>query len=176
MRRPQATTVSAASTKASEWRAATARAFAAARRLACGAGSSARRGVSSRSAGSTRSGARPIWRRRSSRRGEAEARTSRGGNTPGGAGVAMPPAALLEAEGDTALAEVVGRHLDIDAIAGEHADAVLPHLARGMRQDLVIVVELDAEMRVRQQLHHRAGEFDEILFRHLRPLIVLGFA
>src|SRR6185437_7686761 len=115
-----------------------------------GAGSSPRCGVSSRSAGSTSAGARPIWRRRSSRRGDAEARTS-GGDAPGGTEAGMPPAALFEAEGDAALAEVVGRHLDIDAVAGKHADAVLAHLARGVRQHLVIVVELDAEMRVRQQ-------------------------
>ena len=56
MRRPQATTVSAPSTKASGWRAATARAFAAARRSAWRAGSSCASGRSSISAGSTLSG------------------------------------------------------------------------------------------------------------------------
>src|SRR5437764_516990 len=75
MRRPQATTVSAARMNASRWRGRTARAFASASRTTWLAGNSRGRGVSSISAASTWSGTMPIWRSNSSRRGEAEAST-----------------------------------------------------------------------------------------------------
>ena len=73
-RRPTATTVSAARTKASGRRAATNCALAWARRRANSRGVSSFNGASSSSAGSTASGTRPIWARRSSRRGLALAR------------------------------------------------------------------------------------------------------
>src|SRR5216683_4649870 len=171
MRRPQATTVSAPSTNASGWRAATARALAAARRIAWSAGSSCLSGVSSRAAGSTASGSRATWRNSSRRRGEAEARTRRCEGATGRFGGDMPRRRLLEAEGDTAFGEVVGRHLDIDLVAGKDADAILAHLARGVREHLVVVVQLDAKHRVGQQLRDRAGEFYQILFRHPAPII-----
>src|SRR6185437_5598449 len=169
MRRPQATTVSAPSTKAPGWRRAMARALAAARRRACCAGSSFFSGVSSSAAASTRSGASATWRSSARRRGDAEARTRRWGAATGICGGDMPRPRLLEAEGDTAFGEVVGRHLDIDLVAGKDANAVLAHLARGMCEHLVVVVELDAKHRVRQQLRDRAGEFYEIFLRHPAP-------
>src|SRR6266851_4372222 len=174
MRRPQATTVSAPSTKAPGWRAATARALAAASRVACCAGSSPLSAVSLSSAGSTRSGSRATWRNRSRRRGEDEARTRGWLRAAGRIGGDMPRQRLLEAKGDTALGEVVRRHLDIDLVTGKHANAVLAHLARGVREHLVIVVELDAKHRVRQQFGDRAGKFYEIFFRHPAPVISCG--
>src|SRR5262249_21371624 len=41
-------------------------------------------------------------------------------------------ALVLVAEVDAPLGQVVGRHLDGDAVAGQDADAVLLHLARGV--------------------------------------------
>src|SRR6266481_303388 len=173
MRRPQATTVSAPSTKAPGWRVATARALAAARRIACCAGSSSLSGVSSSAAGSMSSGSSATCRNSSRRRGDAEARTRRWEGAADRFGGDMPRPLLLEAEGDTALGEVVGRHLDINLVAGKHANAVLAHLARGVREHLVVIVELDAKHRVRQQLGDRAGEFYEIFLRHPAPVILL---
>lgn len=49
------------------------------------------------------------------------------------------------AESDAALGKVVGRHLDIDFVASEDADAVLAHLTRCVGQHLMAIVQLDAE-------------------------------
>ena len=57
---------------------------------------------------------------------------------------------LLEAECDPTLGEIIGRHLDIDAIACQHADAVLAHLAGGMGQNLVLIIELHSKHRIGQ--------------------------
>src|SRR5579875_38320 len=78
MRRPQATTVSAARTSAPGWRGATARAFASASRSTWSEGISPGYGLSSISAGSMRSGSIPIWRSSARRRGDAEASTNSG--------------------------------------------------------------------------------------------------
>ncbi len=61
-------------------------------------------------------------------------------------------------EGNATLGKVVRRHLDIDAVADEHADAVFPHLARGMRDDDVIIFKLNAEHSIREQLDHDTGK------------------
>jgi hypothetical protein len=74
MRRPTATTVSAASTKQSV--SVTVCAFSAASRCATARGVSSRCGVSSMSGLVTRSGVMPICARSASRLGLAEARTS----------------------------------------------------------------------------------------------------
>jgi len=39
-------------------------------------------------------------------------------------------------------------------VAGQNADAVLAHLPGGVAEDLMAVLETDAEHRVRQQFHH----------------------
>src|SRR5262249_50021043 len=56
--------------------------------------------------------------------------------------------------------------VDGEAIACQHADAVLAQLARSMGEDRVVVVELDPEHGVGQQLGHHTGEFDQIFFGH----------
>jgi hypothetical protein len=56
--------------------------------------------------------------------------------------VGAGPRPLFVAEGDAALTQIVGRHLDGNAIPGKDPDTVLAHLPGGMRQDLVIVVEM----------------------------------
>src|SRR5215469_12933287 len=158
MRRPQATTVSAPSTKAPDSRFAIARAFSSASRTACAAGVSSWRGVSPSAGGTTTSGSSPICTKSAARRGDADASTRRE--------LVTCLTRLLEAEGDPALGQVVRRHLDIDPVAGEDTDAVLAHLARRMREDDVVVVELDPEHRVGQELGHRSREFDQLFFRH----------
>ena len=64
--------------------------------------------------------------------------------------LAVPPgwrraAALEVAEGDAALAQVVGRELERHLVAGQNADVVLAHLARGVGNQLVPVVQGDTE-------------------------------
>ena len=129
-----------------------------------GAGQQARR--SRRPEGSRRSrrarrrrASRPIWRSRSSRRGtcagQHQALRRRSARR-----------ALAEAVGDAALGQVVGRHLHQHLVAGQHADAVLAHLAGGVGDDLVVVFELHAERRVGQQFADRARKFQKFFFRH----------
>src|SRR3546814_10090396 len=94
-----------------------------------------------------------------SRRGEAEASTrgaagsGQAGGSPCGTRSARTaamtrPDGLFVAEGDAALGQVIGRHLDVHAVAREDANAVLAHLAGGMRQHFMVVVQLHAEHRV----------------------------
>ena len=68
---------------------------------------------------------------------------------------------LLEAVGDTTLGQIVGRHLDQNLVAGQHANAVLAHAAGGVSDDLVFVLELDAESGVGEQLSDDTGEFEQ---------------
>src|SRR5215469_8836291 len=69
--------------------------------------------------------------------------------------------AVLVAEINAALGEIVGRHLDRDAVAGKDADAVLLHPAGGIGQSFVAVVEPYTKPRIGQELKHRALEFDQ---------------
>src|SRR5918999_5172610 len=76
------------------------------------------------------------------------------------------PRGLLVAVGDAAPVEVVGGKLDLDPIAGEDADVVPAHLARDVAQDLVVVVELDPEPRVREGLRDLALHLDLFFLAH----------
>src|SRR5262245_59218842 len=100
------------------------------------------------SAGSSWSGSIPAWLSRPRRRGEPDARTSLGRpiiSTQSHHVMAITRNNSLEAVGNAALGQIVGRHLDQHLVACEHADAVLAHAARRVRDDLVLVLELDAE-------------------------------
>src|SRR5207237_319181 len=69
-----------------------------------------------------------------------------------------------EAVDDAAAVEVVRRELDPDAIAGIHADAETAHLAGGVAEGLVPVVETDPEHAVAKCLDDLAGHLDLLLF------------
>src|SRR5581483_8733615 len=73
---------------------------------------------------------------------------------------------LLEAIGDPAPGQVVGRQLDLHLVAGEDPDEVHPHLARHVGQYLVSVIQLHPEHRVGQRLHHRALHLDRVFLGH----------
>src|ERR1700733_3580851 len=154
IRRPSATTVSAANMKAglplhSLW---TLRAFSAASRTAWARGSSAFLALSSIAAGNTASGTMPAWASRARRRGLSLANTS---------------GALISAEtiSDTTLGQIVWSHLDHDLVAGENADAVLAHLAGGMGDDDVVIGDqLHAEGRIGQKLFDDALELQQFFF------------
>jgi len=70
------------------------------------------------------------------------------------------------AERDASLTEIIRRHLDIDFIACQNADAVFAHLARGVSQHFVAIVEFDAEHSVGQNFGNNALEFEEVFFGH----------
>ena len=80
---------------------------------------------------------------------------------------------ILEAVGDPAAGQVVGRQLDADAVAGQDPDEVHPELAADVGQDAMAVLQLDREHGVRQRLDDRALDFDRILLGH--RLLVLPF-
>src|SRR5665811_2155075 len=74
---------------------------------------------------------------------------------------------LLEPVRDPASAEVVGRQLHLDLVAGQDADVVHAHLAGDMGEHFVVVVEVDPEHRVGQSLDHFAFYLDGFFFvRH----------
>src|SRR5438270_13835429 len=53
---------------------------------------------------------------------------------------------------ESALGEVVGRHLDMDTVADHGADAEAPHLAGRVDDHAMIVVQADAEPAIGQDL------------------------
>src|SRR6202034_464412 len=52
------------------------------------------------------------------------------------------------------------------------ADAVLAHAAGSVGDDLMLVLELDAEGGVREQLRHYTGKFQEFFLRHSLSTLV----
>src|ERR1035437_8614788 len=80
----------------------------------------------------------------------------------------LPGVTLLAiAVDDASPREVVRRQLDADAVAGRDADEVAPHATRCVGDELVPVLELDLEHRVRQSL----GD-DGV--HHARPLLLIA--
>jgi len=73
------------------------------------------------------------------------------------------------AEVDAPARHVVGRHLEVHAIAGDDADAVLAHLAAGIGEHLGAVGEQDAELGIRQHLLHGAFHLDHRFFGQGNP-------
>src|SRR5918995_2477733 len=75
------------------------------------------------------------------------------------------------AEGDPAAGEVVGRELDLDAVAGGDADVVLPHLPRDRGEHGVAFVQLHPEHRARERLDDLAFDLD-LLFLDWHKLLI----
>src|SRR5437868_12253190 len=71
---------------------------------------------------------------------------------------------LLVPVGDATPAEVVGRELHLDPVAGEDPDVVHPHLPGDVRQHFVAVLELHPEHGVREWLDDRPLHEDRIVF------------
>ena len=67
-------------------------------------------------------------------------------------------------ERDARLAEVVGRHLDIDPVADADADEVLAHFAGDMGEDFVAVGQSHPEHGAGKHLRDRSGNFDWFFF------------
>src|SRR3954452_1873231 len=75
---------------------------------------------------------------------------------------------LLQAVGDAAAGEVIGRELDPDAVSRQDPDEVHPQLAADVSQDAVTIFQLDGEYRVGQRLDDRSFHFDRISLCHRR--------
>src|SRR3954467_4945324 len=73
-------------------------------------------------------------------------------------------ARLLMPKRDATAREIVRRHLDGDAIAGENPDAESPHLPRGRGEQFVSVLEIDAEHRARQHVGDDALHLEPSFF------------
>ena len=81
--------------------------------------------------------------------------------------------ALLEAIVDPTLGQIIGGHLDLNAVAGQNTDAVLAHLACRMCDDLMAVFQLDPKRRIGQEFLHDTGKFERIFLGHVVSIIVL---
>ena len=70
------------------------------------------------------------------------------------------------AESNSALGQIIGRHLDIYLIADQNADAELTHLAGGACDDFVVVLEFHPEHRVGQLFRDGARKLQQFFFGH----------
>src|SRR5215467_6635035 len=71
---------------------------------------------------------------------------------------------LLVAIDDAAACQIVRRKLDRDLVSRENTNKILAHLAGDVRQNLVLVLQFDAEHGVRQRLDDRGHDFNGVLF------------
>jgi hypothetical protein len=70
------------------------------------------------------------------------------------------------AERDPALGQVVGRHFQRHVVAGDDADVVLAHLAAGVADHLVTVLQRDAKARIGQHFVDVPLHFDQFFLGH----------
>src|SRR5579872_6059831 len=73
---------------------------------------------------------------------------------------------VLVAEYQSALFQIIGRHLDGDPVARERLDPVLFHLAGGIGNDLVPRIELDAVARIGEDFGDQSFELNQLFFSH----------
>src|SRR5258706_2753740 len=71
---------------------------------------------------------------------------------------------LAVAVDDAAPRQVVGRELDADAVAWRDADEAAAHAARRVGDELVAVLKLHLEHRIRQSLRDGGVHDDRLLF------------
>src|SRR5436309_11622516 len=78
---------------------------------------------------------------------------------------------LLVAVDDPSPRQVVGRQLHCHLVAGQDLDEVHAHLARDVGQDLVTVLQLHPEHRVREGLDYRTFDLDALFLAQSRPRV-----
>ena len=71
---------------------------------------------------------------------------------------------------DPSLGEVIGRHLQGDAISGQHSDAVPSQLPSQVREYRPILVQLHTEQTAWKLFYNCAGDFYTVFFTH-SPLL-----
>src|SRR4051812_2016378 len=77
--------------------------------------------------------------------------------------------ARLVSKYDPALGQVVRRHFDGHPVSVQGLDTIPLHPARGIGENLVIVVEANTEARFRQRLDDYAFELEQLFLRHSVP-------
>src|SRR5690349_8346301 len=93
---------------------------------------------------------------------------------PGAASCATTkPLPLLVAVDDAAARQIVRRKLDRDFVSRENANKIFAHLAGDVRQDLVLVLQLNAEHGVGQRLDDRGHDFNGVLLGISRVALVV---
>src|SRR5947207_15756935 len=85
------------------------------------------------------------------------------------------PVALLVAVHNPAARQIVRRKLHCDLVSRQNPDEILAHLAGNVRQNLVLVFQLNAEHRVRQRLDDRRHHFNGLLRRISGVVLFLVF-
>src|SRR2546425_8758026 len=65
---------------------------------------------------------------------------------------------LLIPVNNPAASQVIGRQFHLHFVPGKNFDEILPHLPRDVRQDLVLVLQLNPKHRIRQRFDHRRSE------------------
>ena len=83
-----------------------------------------------------------------------------------GFGAAEDRRELLVAVSDASLREVIGRHLEGDAVARQHADAIASQLAGQVSQNGAVLIELNAEKSARKFFDYGSGNFYAVFFTH----------
>src|SRR3979411_1037938 len=73
---------------------------------------------------------------------------------------------VLVTENEPAFLQVIRRHLDRHAVAGQSLDPVLFHLACGVGHDLVSCIELHAVTCVGEDFGHQSFELDHLFLSH----------
>src|SRR5690606_17016784 len=116
--------------------------------------------------GRTRSGSIPACCSNSIRRGEPDARTSLW---------VLPMAGrrLLEAIGDSALGQIIGRHLDQDLVADQNPAAVLAHAASRIGHDIVRMFEFAVKHLIVQMYCIHARKHDDFFLRQTLPSVLI---
>ena len=70
--------------------------------------------------------------------------------------------ALFESIGNSAASKIVRRQLDGNPVTGKDSDVMHPHLARNMRQDHMLVLQLHTKHRIGKGLQDRSLKLDDI--------------
>src|SRR5205823_835627 len=84
-----------------------------------------------------------------------------------------PP--LLIPIDNAAACQVVRRKLDRHFVSRENTNKILSHFAGNVRQNLVLVLQLNSEHGVRQRLDDRGHDFNGVLFGISRVALVAFF-
>ena len=69
-------------------------------------------------------------------------------------------------ERNASLGQIIGRELKRNLVASENSDVMLAHLAIGISDKLMAIIELDAITGVRKHFKHLTGHFNKIFFCH----------
>jgi hypothetical protein len=72
------------------------------------------------------------------------------------------------AKGNSALAEIVGGKLDVHFVPNADANEILPHLARDMSQNFVLIGERHSKHCSRQHLRHGANDLNWLFLFHVK--------